>query len=318
MIASDATVLVRAMQDISLVALFGACVFHLAVAAPALAGDRVLADALRRPFGAILAAALALAFISTVPWLVLETSAMAGEPPTASLPFVGTVLASTHFGHVLCVRSALLVIAALALLVTRRTPAASWVACVAAGLALAAGAMIGHAAAHEGATGTGLVAAEAAHLLAAGAWLGSLPPLLVLLGAAARSGRVGAAAVAARRFSPLGIVCVAVLAASGAAYAVVMIPHPDALLAAPYGKLVLSKAGLFLALLGLAALNRVWLTPALAGADATADARRLCCTVAGEIALGLAVLSVAALLASTAPPHEHPPPHMQQHAHHHG
>ena len=56
------------------------------------------------------------------------------------------------------------------------------------------------------------------HLLAAGAWLGGLPALAMLFAAARRADDPawrGLAVGATRRFSWLGIVCVAALLASG-------------------------------------------------------------------------------------------------------
>src|SRR5262249_28720649 len=74
-----------------------------------------------------------------------------------------------------------------------------------------------------------------------------------------------------------------------------------------YGRWVLVKIALLMCLLVLAATNRFRLTPALAGADATAAARQLGRSIAAEIALGIALVIAAALLAATPPAaHEQP------------
>ncbi len=101
------------------------------------------------------------------------------------------LLSHSQFGTVWLVRHALLLLlAALLLLRENETSRADRLALrvetvLLAGAGLAALAWAGHAAAVEG---VGLPAAlvDALHLLLAGAWLGTLPPLAVLLRAAAR------------------------------------------------------------------------------------------------------------------------------------
>ncbi len=79
--------------------------------------------------------------------------------------------------------------------------------------------LIGHAGATPGLTGGIHLASDMVHLLSAGAWLGGLPALAMLLMAQARrSQKPGWGAIATdatHRFSRLGIICVAVLLASG-------------------------------------------------------------------------------------------------------
>src|SRR5258708_33652897 len=77
------------------------------------------------------------------------------------------------------------------------------VACLTAA-ALVLHAWSGHAAALEGRDGIMLLASEVPHLLAAGAWLGSLVALLILI----RRLDPQHSAFAVRRVSPVGILCV--------------------------------------------------------------------------------------------------------------
>jgi len=72
-----------------------------------------------------------------------------------------------------------------------------------------------------------------------------------------------------------------------------------------YGHLLLIKIALFLVMLGLATVNRLWLTPALAataGQGRSRDAfRQLRRNVAIEISAGVIILSVVAVLGVTPP-----------------
>ena len=79
----------------------------------------------------------------------------------------------------------------------------------------------------------------------------------------------------------------------------------QALTATDYGHLLLVKIALFLVMLALAAVNRLWLTPALA-ADASDKPtrhafRQLRRNVVIEIAAGAIILTVVAVLGVTPP-----------------
>jgi hypothetical protein len=73
------------------------------------------------------------------------------------------------------------------------------------------------------------------------------------------------------------------------------------LIGTDYGDLLLIKIALFLVMLGLAALNRFRLTPRLLAAGAAAT-QALWWSVAAELALGLLVIWVVAVLGQTEPP----------------
>ena len=74
-------------------------------------------------------------------------------------------------------------------------------------IALALQPMLGHAGALGGRLGTTLIISEILHLLAAGAWLGSLLPLFITIGTLPHN----AAATACRSFTPVGLSAVLVL-----------------------------------------------------------------------------------------------------------
>jgi putative copper resistance protein D len=279
-------VLMRGVTDAVLLMVFGTLVFRVVVAPAAFALlPMAEAAAFRRGLacqGRILAAT---ALLALAVWLVLVARSLAEATAFgATIDAVWTVIADTSFGHILlaeCV-AVLLVLAGLVL-------PAPWDR---ASLAPAVILMVLHAC-HGHAFGMGgrlLLVSVSAHLLAAGAWLGSLPALALALHRLPPP----VAAALARRFSPLGIVCVLVLAITAFYQGWMLIGGWSFLLHSAYGWTALLKLALFGLLLGLAAFNRQYATPRLA-----VSALRY--AVGLEIGLGLIVVLAAGLLASLSP-----------------
>ena len=204
---------------------------------------------------------------------------------------VWSVLTETRFGLVWIARLGLAILLGVLML----WPAARLLQLAAAACLLALIALIGHAGATPGTAGQIHLASDIVHLLAAGAWLGALPALTMLLGQTAMPAiRIGRHAVtAARRFSLLGMVSVSALLASGVVNSWNLLGGPRDLVTTDYGRLVLLKIGLFVAMVGIAAVNRFHLTPQLPAAGALKALRR---NSLAEIGLGLcALLFVGAL-----------------------
>ena len=131
-------------------------------------------------------------------------------------------------------------------------------------------------------------------------WFGSLRPLrqLLVLEAPETAARVLTA------FSALAVWWVPVIALAGAAMAALLLPDFGAL-AQPYGVLLLAKVALFALLLGLAALNRLRLVPALVAGAPTAAAR-LRRSIALEYVLICLVLLVTAVMSGAFSPGDTP------------
>jgi len=222
------------------------------------------------------------------------------------------LMLETQFGTVWMIRHGLLLLlAGLVLLREREVSAADWIAWRAEGWALAtAGAVAmawaGHAAAAEP---WGLAAAlgDALHIAAAGAWLGALLPLVLLLFAASREAGADArpfAVLAVRRFSTMALAVMLAIVATGLWNAWVQVGSVPALIGTPYGWLLLAKVALLMPILALAALGRRRLLPALSG-EAAAVGRpamaHLARFVAWEVSLAVLILAVTSGLAVTAP-----------------
>src|SRR5207237_1171806 len=117
-----------------------------------------------------------------------------------------------------------------------------------AGALLATLAWTGHAAGERGIDHIIHLFADAAHLLAAGAWFGTLFPLILVLTHALRAPTPESlrfAAYATRRFSTMGVASVVVLVLGGVTNAWYTVGSVDALFATRYGQLLLAKLTLF-------------------------------------------------------------------------
>ena len=250
----------------------------------------------------VCAVALVVSALSGIAWLVLEAMQMAGATigNVVANGAVTIVVRETEFGHVFQLR-ALLWLALGVSLVAMRARASSRlrvrIALVVAAGYLATLAGAGHAAADNGDTVRIVhVGADAVHLLAAGGWLGALPPLVWCL-TYARSPT--AVARLAQRFSILGIACVVVLIATGVVNSLFLVGSFAALFGTAYGQLLVVKLALFAVMLAVAATNRFQLTPRLAS-DHTSQ-RSLRRNAMLEIAAGVAIVAIVGALGTMVP-----------------
>jgi putative copper resistance protein D len=288
--------LLRGAFIAALFSAFGASLFGQLVAPQALKlmGARE-ADAIEGRCLRLVRASLVTALFALLGWLALEASDMSDAAnATDVLAAIPEVLLGTSFGHDL-IAQALAVFAALVLL-TAWPQRWRFATVGLAGLALALQAGHSHAFAMEHGPSL-LLYAEGLHLLAGGAWLGSLLPLLILV----RDAAPKHAAEALRRFSKLATLCVVAIAGTACFQGWVLGGGVAGLIGTAYGWVLLLKAALFAALLGLAAINRFRLTPALGRQDAQPARLALMRTIAAETVLGLMVVLAAGVLSGLEP-----------------
>ena len=287
---------VRAVHFAAAIVLFGQLVYVLAVAQDGEAPPQFLP---------LVAWSLVALVASALAWLAFEAISMSGLPVSESLSAqtLRIVLAQTLYGNVWLLRIAACVV--LALLVPRLgRRSIQALAALLAALLLAALAAMGHGVGGRGAGRLIHFGADAVHLLAAGAWLGALLPLVLVLERERRSGGAEAlriAAAACRRFSLLGSVSVVLILASGITNATYMLPDPVALLVPGYGRTLAGKILLFIAIVALAAENRWRFTPGLLGPNGALSLRRLERNAVVECALGFTIVAVVGLLGITMP-----------------
>ncbi len=240
----------------------------------------------------LLAGSLLAAAGAGLAWLLLQTRGIAETPTlSATLGAVPTVLFGTRFGQVLCLQG--LALGGAALCAGRRRDG---LAALLAGLAVLLEA--GHSHAFAMAHGVSLLLlSQALHLLAAGAWLGELLPLLAVV----RRAPLDVAYRVLKRFSPIALLCVAILAATALLQGAVLSGGIERLFGTDYGAVLLLKLALFVTLIALGANNRLRLTPALASADGEATRRALVLSIGIETAIGLLVVLAAAALSGFEP-----------------
>jgi copper resistance protein D len=136
------------------------------------------------------------------------------------------------------------------------------------------------------------------HLLCAAFWLGALPPLWII----ATGAHEPQIAAAAARFGKLALRVVAVLLAAGASLLLMVIGSAGQFWASDYGRMMAIKLLAVVALLGLAAWNKLALTPGLLRGDTRAMVkfRR---SLLAEMSIGaLILLTTAAFTTLTGPP----------------
>ena len=316
---TDPIVYVRFVHFAATIAATGVVFFVVLVFEPAARGaadsGRVF-KALRTPLAAIAWGGLALSIASGAAWLVANAVSMSGEPiaDAASVHVLWTVLSQTTFGIGWLIRLVLAcgLAAAFMRLLTARADQPLWLEAMAVAMAVAfvgSLAWAGHAIGGQGVEGALHPAADALHLIAAAAWLGTLVPLALLLGMSTNDlAALAAMRAATLRFSTLGLLAVGTLLVTGVVNTWYLVGSIAALLGSDYGRLVVLKIALFLFMVAVAAVNRLRLTPKLvehrSSAAVESARRQLRRNATIEASLGAAVIAVVAVL-GVLPPASH-------------
>lgn len=167
------------------------------------------------------------------------------------------------------------------------------VALVGASLIIGSYAFVGHS---TGEPRWALAVLLVVHLFAAAFWVGALLPLWRV----ADEGPSGAATL--HRFGKIAAWVVAVLVIVGTIYAWYLSGSPLALVGTAYGAVLVAKIGAVAVLLGLAALNKLRLVPALAsGSLGASSALKRSIIFETVVVLGI-LLATATLTSITTPP----------------
>ena len=265
----------------------GTVVFTACVVGPASHGARSTPalKAWRRQAGSLAWICLAIAVLSGAAWWLLLAAEIGGGPfnDVLSGDVAWRVLTRTRFGMDWTARLVLALLLGGGLVARARyrdvVPRA-WnsVLAILAVSFLGSLAWAGHASGTPGAAGDVHIVADVLHLIAAGTWVGSLLPLALLFAAARRSTDPAVASFvreATSRFSALGVIAVCTVLATGLINACILVGSFPALTTTDYGRLLITKIGLFAAMVCIAAFNRVRLSPRLLSVRDRADAQRL-------------------------------------------
>jgi putative copper export protein/methionine-rich copper-binding protein CopC len=303
---SPAYVAIRWLGFVAMLALVGAVGFGRMVVPAAVrraptepAAPEAWSGAASRGAGAVALAGAALLLVVALLRLAAQSVALNG-PAWSDPARLGAMLGGTTWGTAwwLLVGAAVVALAGAAL--ARRGSSAGWtVAAVGAVGVAGATALSGHAAGVPRLAPLA-IGVDAAHILGAGGWLGTLLVIVAVgIPAALRlpSGPRGrAAAELVHAFSPLALACAALVAVTGGISAWLHLGELGALWGSAYGRTLLLKLALLLPVAALGAYHWRRVRPTLGD---EAGARRLRRSAAIELAIGAAVLATTAVLVAT-------------------
>ena len=258
-----------------------------------------------------LASLILLAVFLSVAGMLAMTASMSGVAIIdVDRGSIEAMVFETPMGVAWQVRMAAL--AAIAVLAFVRNPVVSIVQVALAAAALASLAWTGHGAAGEATKGLVQLVADIVHLLAAGAWIGALVALGLMV--ARNASRLTSADFLSMHrtlagFSKAGTIFVALVIVTGTINTWVLVGPAGVRLVGSdqYVQLLAIKLVLFAATFGLAAMNRFRLTPTLrrnldVGVVPLGSHRALRRSIAIENGLAMSVLAIVAWLGTLVPP----------------
>ncbi|HEY0777771.1 MAG TPA: copper resistance protein CopC [Gemmatirosa sp.] len=304
---------IRWLQYVGVVLVLGAVAFRYAVlrflglarSADARPVDAMLLPALRTGAAQVgLGATLAVA-LAAVLRLLAQASAVQGAS-------IGALLLHTVWGTGWLLQVVGAVVVALGFALARQPRAGGWGLATLGAAALAvAPALSGHAASAPHWTAL-VVVADAAHIVGAGGWLGSLAVVVAVGVPAARrfdpTDRDAVLADLVHAFSPTALVFAGVVAVTGAFATWAHVGSVPALWQTAYGRTLLVKLALLAVVAAAGAYNWRRVGPTLGtptgAASGATGATRLRRSATLELLVGLLVLAATAVLVATPPPVE--------------
>jgi copper resistance protein D len=279
-----ALALVRLCFDAAAIAAYGVSGF-IAWVAPKRLGEAIEASS-----NLLIVAASSLAVLSTFARLPIEAAVIGDSWQSAvDRSTLWALLCDTAMGKAWLVRLALSLLLAAALL-WRSAPI---VRLALSGLLLASLALTGHANMDEGTRGVLHILNDALHLLAGGAWLGSLLALPGCLARLRDPAFCTEAKTALRRFSSAGHLAVALAITTGIVNTVLVLGRWPTDFTSTYQMLLAAKIVLVAGMTGLALMNRYILVPRMVTEPDRAIIQIRNGTYA-ELALGAGVLGLVA------------------------
>jgi copper transport protein len=296
--STPVAVLMRWSNFIALVLALGVVAFRVVIFPASQAGGlqaeyAMSMDAALRRLGILTGVLVALA---AVPRFLLQSSALAGAPAVFSADVVAPLLRSRWGIGWLLQLSAGLAMAGAALLRSRLLAVVGAIA-----LAVSPG-LSGHAVAVEPLT-TLSVANDAAHVLAASTWLGSLLLIVLLalpLGLHSGGNTHADLAATVNAFSPIALTAAAVILLTGSAATLMQTTHLTQLWTTAYGRALLVKLALVLAMVVLGYHNWKRVRPTLGNAGSAQKLRR---SALWELAVGALILLATAVVVALPTPH---------------
>ena len=315
-VESPAFVAVRWLSFLGIVLLLGVVAFRVLVM-PSIGRQAHSAYALRDAHDVLSAAMIPrltnLGIIAGLTTLVAGIGRLLAEQSVmaASMPMTLTsILQQTAWGHVWMLQAGLAIVACTGFALARARANMGWaIAGVAAAILATTPALSGHAAGMPSFR-TFAIATDAVHVMAAGAWLGSLTAMVLValpvsLRSETRDVAQGLMADVVNAFSPVALVSASIVVLSGAVSAWLRVGSISALWRSSYGVVLLVKLAFVGCVLGAGAFNWLRMRSAL-GTAATdggeTSTARLRFQQSGTVELMFGVLVIAATAVLVAMP----------------
>jgi putative copper resistance protein D len=290
----DALIICRILQDVSSVLLWGTYAY-LSTLVPS-----DLAQTIGRHLEAFKLVAIAIAVGTTFAALPLEASRLGdGWGDASDLTVIQNIVLETNIGHAWLVQAiAVIALVMTVCLVLRRQQA---ITALCAGLLLGCRALMGHSVMGEGAVGALLQLNFLVHVLSAGAWLGALVPLLLIIRQLSKQSHDHEVAVVAlRRFSIAGQVMVALAVFTGLLNTALILGRLPLEWSQPYQLLLFAKIFIVGVMILIALINRYVILPRIKLGFRPA-AHLLLRTTTIELALGFGALVLVNLFGAFDP-----------------
>lgn len=298
LVSAAAQAVARALTLGGIMIVVGATLFIVRVA-PRLETDSTQAQQERARVRTLLRATFALLAVAAG-WRLVQQSAAFADSPSAWTSMATVVLFRMTWGTGWWIGVAGLLLAGAAGMSRLESRAA--IAALGAGALLLAvsPALMGHAIGAEQLTVQAVVA-DTMHVLAAGAWLGTLLAIAVATLASSQRPTPGSVVSALERFSPVALASAVVVAFTGSFASWLHLQVLNALWTSVYGRTLLIKLAILGGVAALGAYNWRIATPRL---RASGDVHAIRRSALIELALALALVAVTAVLVATPLPGE--------------
>jgi putative copper export protein len=298
LVSATAQAIARALALGGIMAVIGATLFLLRVA-PIYAGDSTPAQQVANRTRRLLRVAAFVIAVAAL-WRLVQQSAAFADSPAAWRSMVSLVLFRMSWGTGWGVQVAGLLLTALSSgAAVRRGGALAALGAGAVLLALSP-ALMGHAIGAERLMPQAVIA-DTVHVLAAGAWLGTLLVIAVAALPPGITSARGTVTAVLDRFSPIALVSALLLAATGLFAAWLHLETLTALWTSLYGRTLIVKLAILAAVAATGAYNWRVATPRL---RATGDVQAIRRSAMIELALAGALVAVTAVLVATPLPGE--------------
>jgi putative copper resistance protein D len=243
---------------------------------------------IRRLVGALLVASA----LASCARILLSAASMSGELAGMFDSGLARMILGAGEGRATGIRMVGLALAALAILFRSRLRVLALTGAIIASISFAG---IGHVHALPASAAPSLLLGL--HLLCAAFWLGALGPLLI----AARDGNESQMALLASRFGKLALGAVALLLSVGLSLLWILIGDAAPFWDSDYGRMMVIKLLAVAVLLGIAAVNKLYLTPKLLNSHAKAiiQLRR---SIQAEMVSGALILLITATFTTVSGP----------------